>query len=142
MKFRPLKLMKGKKSEVGQTALLKPNFILLTLSYAGFSRCCNHGGGEGVARTLPPLVSQLWVPKNSRTQISLKQIKLHRSEISGTANIFNVILTLFTSVPLSIAIQLYCLHLIATQSTVLFTGVPISTVYICSAQRCCRLFFS
>ena len=48
MKFRPLKLMKGKKSEVGQTALLKPNFVLLNLLDAGFLGYCNlqvEGGG-------------------------------------------------------------------------------------------------
>ena len=35
-----------------------------------------------------------------------------------TANIFNVIFTLFTGVPLSTVIPLYCLHLITAPSTV------------------------
>ena len=35
-----------------------------------------------------------------------------------TANIFNVFFTLFTCVPLSTVIPLYCLHLITAPSTV------------------------
>ena len=39
-------------------------------------------------------------------------------DLQYTANIFNVIFTLFTCVPLSTVISLYCLHLIAAPSTV------------------------
>ena len=39
----------------------------LTLLHPGFSRYCHPRGG---VRADPPLVSQLWGPKNSRTQIS------------------------------------------------------------------------
>jgi hypothetical protein len=40
------------------------------------------------------------------------------SDSSYTANIFDVIFTVFNCVPISTVISLYCLHLIAAPSTV------------------------
>ena len=47
-------------------------------------------------------------------------LKIFQCAGTYTANIFNVIFTLFTCVPLSTVISLYCLHLIAAPSTVDF----------------------
>ena len=43
--------------------------------------------------------------------------------LQHTANIFNVIFTLFTCVPLFTVISLYCLHLIAAQVAFKFNGI-------------------
>ena len=48
----------------------------------------------------------------------MQRTKLDRGTLWCTANIFNVIFTLFMCVPLSTVISLYGLHLIAAPSTV------------------------
>ena len=42
----------------------------------------------------------------------------NKAQLHRTENIFNVIFTVFKYVPISTVISLYCLHLIATPSTV------------------------
>ena len=50
--------------------------------------------------------------------IKVRILFCFQSRLCYNANIFNIIFTLFTCVPLSTVISLYCLHLIAAPSTV------------------------
>ena len=57
-------------------------------------------------------------PCYTHHQASVVQLGLHKQRFTYTANIFDVIVTVFNCVPISIVILLYGLHFIAVPSTV------------------------